>query len=217
MKSRSATKPSGRLDSYRSDEEGHVPSDYVGKRAPARQVLAVIARGRKDIASDRRLSLDAHRGRADSARRFGQRIADRIGMPDGRAPARILESRRDRELRMGQALAQIHGTPKNYGADFSQTRLRPRTRMAPDPPQLRGHHAGEARRVKSPDDRERHAQPDARRVDGHVLLIHEGRGELGFEAVQRLEVIETVEMLVDQFEQTGGLFELALRPDPGER
>src|SRR5215510_7723099 len=94
---------------------------------------------------------------------------------------------------------------------------RPRTRLAPDPPQLRGHHAGEARRVKSPDDRERHAQPDARWVDGHVLLIHEGRGEFGFEAVQRLEVIESVEMLVDQFEQTGGLFEWALWFDPGER
>jgi hypothetical protein len=37
VKSRSATKPSGRLDSYRSEEEVHVPSDYVGKRAPARQ------------------------------------------------------------------------------------------------------------------------------------------------------------------------------------
>src|SRR5215475_8891972 len=111
VKSRSATKPSGRLDSHRSEEEGHVPSDYVGKRAPARQVLAVIARGRKDIARDRRLSLDAHRVRADSARRFGQRIADRIGIANGRAPAGILESRRGRELRKGQALAQIHGTP----------------------------------------------------------------------------------------------------------
>src|SRR5262245_47191936 len=178
VKSRSATKPSGRLDSYRCEEEGHVPSDYVGRRAPARQVLAVIARGRNDIARARRLSLDAYRGRADSARRFGQRIADKIGIPDGRAPARILESRRDRELHMGQALAQIHGTPKSSGADFSLNPwLRPRTRLAPDPPQLRGHHAGEARRVKSPDDRERHAQPDSRWVDGHVFLIHEGRGE----------------------------------------
>src|SRR5215510_10308548 len=99
----------------------------------------------------------------------------------------------------------------------SAPRLRPRTRLAPDPPQLRGHHAGEARRVKSPDDRERHAQPDARGVDGHILLINERRGELGFEAVQRLEVVESVEALVDEFEQTGGLFEWALRFDPGKR
>jgi hypothetical protein len=49
------------LDSYRSEEEVYVPSDYVGKRAPARQVLAVIARGRNDIARARRLSIDAYR------------------------------------------------------------------------------------------------------------------------------------------------------------
>ena len=36
--------------------EGHVPSDYVGKRAPARQFMAVIARGRKDITLAHRLS-----------------------------------------------------------------------------------------------------------------------------------------------------------------
>src|SRR5262245_21158963 len=60
VKSRSATKPGGRLDSYRSEEKGHVPSDYVGKRAPARQVLAVIGGGRKDIARARRISLGAH-------------------------------------------------------------------------------------------------------------------------------------------------------------
>src|SRR5262245_65936039 len=30
-------------------------------------------------------------------------------------------------------------------------------------------------------------------------------------------MIESVKMLVDQFEQTGGLFEWALRLDPGER
>src|SRR5262245_43425840 len=48
--------------------EGHLSSDYVGKSARARQVLAVIARGQNDIARARRLSLDAPRLRTDSAR-----------------------------------------------------------------------------------------------------------------------------------------------------
>src|SRR5262245_45833146 len=86
--------------------------------------------------------------------------------------------------------------------------------FAPEPAKLRCHQSGEAGRIERSDDGKHHVGPDARRINGYILLIDIGRGELGFETMQRLEVVERVKMFVDQLEQARSDFELGEWIDP---